>query len=41
MKKQQPRNAVDLGRASSVTLGAAGTVTDFVRMMEYWGISRD
>jgi hypothetical protein len=32
---------IDLGPASSQTLGAEGRVTDLVRMMEHWGISQD
>lgn len=40
-RKQRPAALIDLGFASKQTLGATGTVTDFVRMMEHWGISRD
>lgn len=41
MKRFKARNLVDLGVASRRTLGADGKVTDFVRMIEHWGISRD
>ena len=41
MKRQPNRLFVDLGAASKRTLGAAGNYTDFVRMLDHWGISRD
>lgn len=31
---------IRLGVASQRTLGAAGNYTDFVRMLQHWGISR-
>lgn len=39
--KHQAPKPVDLGCASRRTLGAEGTYTDLVRMMEHWGIVRD
>jgi hypothetical protein len=41
MKRNKGHRLVDLGTASRRTLGAEGKVTDFVRMIEHWGISRD
>lgn len=41
MKRQHLRQVVDLGVASKRTLGAVGDYTDFVRMLDHWGISRD
>lgn len=32
---------IDLGAASSQTLGADGAFIDFVRLMNHWGISID
>jgi hypothetical protein len=41
MKRDSNRSLADLGRASRRTLGADGPATDFVRMLDHWGISRD
>ena len=41
MKRKPNRSLVDLGAASKRTLGATGEYTDFVRMLDHWGISRD
>lgn len=41
MKRNKTRPLVDLGAASRRTLGADGPFTDFVRMLDHWGISRD
>lgn len=41
MKRQPTRLLVHLGAASKRTLGAVGDYTDFVRMLDHWGISRD
>jgi len=41
MERNKTQPIIDLGAASKRTLGAEGKVTDFVRMMEHWGISRD
>jgi hypothetical protein len=32
---------MQLGAATRRTLGADGNYTDFVRMLDHWGISRD
>lgn len=41
MKRETNRRLVDLGSVSRGTLGADGPLTDFVRMLDHWGISRD
>lgn len=41
MKGKPNRLIVDLGAATKRTLGATGDYTDFVRMQNNWGISRD
>ncbi len=41
MKRKTSFEFVDLGRASKRTLGAVGNYTDFVRMLDHWGISMD
>jgi hypothetical protein len=41
MKRKSSRSCVELGIATRRTLGATGNVTDFVRMLDHWGISRD
>lgn len=41
MKRKPTCALVDLGAASKRTLGAVGNYTDFVRMLDHWGISRD
>ena len=41
MKRKPFRSTVDLGIATRRTLGATGNVTDFVRMLDHWGISKD
>jgi hypothetical protein len=41
MKRSRTRSLVDLGAASRRTLGAEGQFTDFVRMLDHWGIARD
>ena len=41
MKRQPIRLFIHLGSATKRTLGAAGNYTDFVRMLDHWGISRD
>ena len=41
MKRKPLRLFVDLGAAKTRTLGATGNYTDFVRMLDHWGISRD
>ena len=41
MKRQRNGRLVDLGSVSRRTLGADGPSTDFVRMLDHWGISRD
>ena len=37
----QPARLIDLGPATEQTLGAEGKITDFVAMMDHWGISDD
>lgn len=41
MKLKPTLRLVDLGAASKRTLGSVGDYTDFVRMRDHWGISRD
>lgn len=41
MTREHRHPLVDLGRVSRRTLGASGPATDFVRMLDHWGISRD
>jgi len=41
MKRNPNRLILDLGAATKRTLGATGDYTDFVRMLDNWGISRD
>lgn len=41
MKRKPTHLFVDLGAVTKRTLGATGNVTDFVRMLDHWGISRD
>jgi len=41
MERKPKTRLVDLGAASRRTLGADGKVTDFVRMLDHWGISND
>lgn len=41
MKRKPNRLFVDLGAATTRTRGATGDYTDFVRMLDQWGISRD
>jgi hypothetical protein len=41
MKQENQARLVDLGSASRRTLGADGPATDFVRMLDHWGIRQD
>lgn len=41
MKHKSKSSLIDLGAASKRTLGATGAYTDFVRMLDHWGLSRD
>lgn len=37
----ETRVPINLGKATTKTQGGPGPMTDFVRGLEHWGISRD